>query len=122
APAIGGAIGTLGGLSGAAATSHGLALLGGGSLAAGGLGMAGGTAVVTATGTALGGAIGATTVTAYTKADKSFDVERLKDGDGPPVVIASGFLTEGDRGWGPWRRMVEGAYPTSPVYRVTWGA
>ena len=122
APAIGGAIGTLGGLSGAAATSHGLALLGGGSLAAGGLGMAGGTAVVTATGTALGGAIGATTVTAYTKADKSFDVERLKDGDGPPVVIASGFLTEGDRGWGPWRRMVEGAYPTSPVSRVTWGA
>lgn len=122
APAIGGAIGTMGGLSGAAASSHGLALLGGGSLAAGGLGMAGGTAVVTAAGTALGGALGATTVSAYTKEDKSFELEKLKEGDGPPVVIASGFLTEGDRGWGPWRRLVEGAYPDSPVYRVSWGA
>lgn len=122
APAIGGAIGTMGGLSGAAASSHGLALLGGGSLAAGGLGMAGGTAVVTAAGTALGGALGATTVSAYTKADKSFDLERLKDGEGPPVVIASGFLTEGDRGWGPWRNLVEAAYPNNPVYRVSWGA
>jgi pimeloyl-ACP methyl ester carboxylesterase len=84
--------------------------------------MAGGTAVVTAAGTALGGALGATTVAAYTKEDRSFDLEKLKEGDGPPVVIASGFLTEGDRGWGPWRRLVEGAYPDSPVYRVTWGA
>ena len=38
------------GLSGAAATSYGLALLGGGNLAAGGAGMAGGLAVLTATG------------------------------------------------------------------------
>lgn len=47
APAIGGAIGGLGSLSGVAATNAGLAALGGGSLATGGLGMAGGTALVT---------------------------------------------------------------------------
>ena len=47
APAIGGFIGaTFLGLSGAAATSAGLALLGGGSLASGGLGMAGGIVLV----------------------------------------------------------------------------
>jgi hypothetical protein len=46
AAAIGGLIGSMMGLSGAAATSYGLALLGGGSIAAGGLGMAGGAALV----------------------------------------------------------------------------
>ena len=55
APAIGGAVGSLvGGYSGAVASSYGLALLGGGSIASGGLGMAGGTVVVTALGAALG--------------------------------------------------------------------
>ena len=41
-PLIGGWIGSIAGLSGAAATSYGLALLGGGSLTSGGFGMAGG--------------------------------------------------------------------------------
>ena len=51
---IGAAIGGIAGLSGAAATNFGLALLGGGSLAAGGFGMAGGMAVVTGIGAAAG--------------------------------------------------------------------
>lgn len=46
APAVGSVIGSAMGLSGAAATSAGLAFLGGGSIAAGGLGMAGGTFLV----------------------------------------------------------------------------
>ncbi len=54
APLIGTAVGTAAGLSGAAATSHGLAILGGGSLAIGGMGMAGGMWVVTGAGAALG--------------------------------------------------------------------
>lgn len=49
APAVGAAIGGMMGLSGAAATSAGLAFLGGGSLAAGGFGMAGGTILVVST-------------------------------------------------------------------------
>lgn len=127
APAIGGAIGSLGvfgGYSGAAATSHGLALLGGGSLVNGGLGMAGGTAVVTAVGAAVGGTLGASVSNAYLQEDKSFRIELLRPGaGGKPVVVANGFLTDNasDK-WGGWRALVDSKYPDSPVYRVHWGA
>ena len=61
APAIGAAIGGSMGLTGAAATSAGLAWLGGGSIASGGVGMAGGTALLTMLGGAgIGGATGLT--------------------------------------------------------------
>lgn len=127
APAIGGAIGSLGlfgGLSGAAASSHGLALLGGGTLAAGGLGMAGGTAVVTAVGAAVGGALGASVSNAYLREDKSFGIELPRPGrGGVRVVVANGFLTEGKgERWGGWKSIVDARYPDSPVYRVLWGS
>lgn len=127
APAIGGAIGSLGlfgGLTGAAASSHGLALLGGGTLAAGGLGMAGGTAVVTAVGAAVGGALGASVANAYLREDKSFRIELLRPGKGGvPVLVANGFLTEGKgEKWGGWKSIVNARYPDSSVYRVWWGA
>ena len=125
APLLGAALGAsaLGGsLTGAAATSHGLAMLGGGSLAAGGFGMAGGTAVVVAAGASLGAALGAVTATAYLRDDKSFRIEKLRDGAGTPVLVASGFLSDGDSGWGPWRQIITERYPQAPVYRVHWGA
>lgn len=122
APAIGGAIGASTGLSGAAATSHGLALLGGGPLAAGGLGMAGGTAVVTAIGGGLGGASGAGIASAYARSDRSFSFEKLADGDDAVVMVANGFLSEGQTGWGEWERMITSRYPGTTVYRVSWGA
>lgn len=123
APAIGGAVGTLvGGYSGAAATSYGLALLGGGAVAAGGLGVIGGTAVITALGGALGGALGASIANAYLREDGSFEIEKLCDGDEVPVVVCNGFLSEGRRGWGEWRDIITDRYPNSPVYRVHWGA
>lgn len=122
APAVGGAIGTFTGLSGAAATSHGLALLGGGSLAAGGLGMAGGATVVTAVGAGLGGAAGASVVAAYAGADDSFRLEKLKDGDGPVVLFASGFLSQNKESWDGWESILSQCYPNSAVYRVHWGA
>lgn len=122
APAIGGAIGVYTGLSGAAATSHGLAILGGGSLAAGGFGMAGGTMVVAAGGAGLGTAMGASVATAYVGTDKSFGFEKVADGKGVTVVFANGFLSEGQTGWGHWERMVRERYPDASVYRLTWGA
>jgi len=80
APLVGGALGSLvGGYSGAAATSYGLALLGGGSLAAGGLGMAGGTVVVMAAGGALGSYMGASLTNAHAREDTSFAIEKLAD-------------------------------------------
>lgn len=123
APAVGGAIGTfIGGYSGAAATSWGLALLGGGSLAAGGLGMAGGTYVVAALGAAIGGTLGMSITSAYVQEDKSFQIVKLRDGEGPAVVLSSGFLTESTDGWSGWQSLVESYYPGAPVYRVQWGA
>jgi hypothetical protein len=122
APAIGGALGGLTGLSGAAAASHGLAMLGGGSLAAGGLGMAGGTAVVAAVGGGIGGALGGSAAAAYVGADPSFGVKKVRDGVGAPVLLASGFLTQGADSWGAWQRLIDQRYPERPVYRVNWGA
>ena len=124
APVAGAALGSTlsGGLTGAAATSHGLAILGGGSIASGGLGMAGGTAVVTATGTALGGALGAATVSAYAGADKSFRIELVRPGSGTPVLFAQGFLTEEQSGWESWQPLIEARFPEGPVYQVHWGA
>lgn len=123
APAIGGALGAWGtNLTGAAATSHGLAILGGGPLAAGGMGMAGGVSVVTATGSALGGALGATVTAAYAGDDKSFKIVKLRDGVGTPVIISSGFLTEATDDWGPWQRIIDERYGGHPVYRVFWGS
>jgi len=122
APAIGGAIGASSGLSGAAATSHGLALLGGGAITTGGFGMAGGTAVVTAAGAGLGGALGASVTTAYAGDDRSFSIELLERGEGPPVVFANGFLSEDKSGWGEWEPIIRNRYPDSTVYRLHWGA
>jgi hypothetical protein len=126
APAIGGVLGGMTGLSGAAATSHGLALLGGGAVSGGGLGlgfgMAGGTAVVSAIGAGLGGVIGGTATAAYVRSDPSFKLQKLRDGSGAPVLLASGFLTDKDDAWGPWHRLIDDRYPERPVYRVHWGS
>lgn len=123
APAIGGAIGAWSGLSGAAATSHGLALLGGGSIAAGGSGMFGGAIVVAAAGgVGIGGPMGASVAASYVRSDKSFGFDKVADGDGPTVVFANGFLSEGKTGWGDWERLIGERYPDATVYRLTWGA
>lgn len=122
APAIGGAIGSFSGLSGAAATSHGLATLGFGSLASGGLGMAGGTVVVTAVGSALGGTLGGVATSAYVSADDSFAIERLQDGTGTPVIFITGFMTEKDTEWEDWGSLIRARYPEAPIYRLRWGA
>ncbi len=127
APAIGGAIGSLsvaggGGYAGAAASSYGLALLGGGSIAAGGLGMAGGTAVVAAVGGALGGALGSSVTTAYIGADKSFNIELIKPGSGIAVIVANGLFSEGTDTRKDWKKLVAQRYPDSPIYRVHWGS
>ena len=123
AAAIGGAIGTaVGGYTGAAASSYGLAQLGGGGLSAGGLGMVGGTMVISAVGAALGTGLGASVAHAYLQEDKSFHIEMLQDGDGVPVVVCNGFLTQKRKGWGGWKRIVTERYPDSPVYRIHWGA
>jgi hypothetical protein len=121
-PAIGGAIGALSGYSGAAATSYGLALLGGGSVAAGGFGMVGGTYAIAAAGAALGSALGASVTNAYLREDKSFRIEKFRDGSGTPVIVARGFMTQVDQNWRCAIQMIEKRYPDSPIYRLHWGS
>ena len=122
APAVGGVIGSMMGLSGAAATSSGLALLGGGSLAAGGFGMVGGTYVVAAMGAALGTALGASVTNAYVGEDDSFSIEKFIDGPGVSVIVARGFTTEKSNDWNAAMQIVEKRYPDSPIYRLHWGS
>ena len=78
--------------------------------------------VVAVVGLSLGGGLGALVTTAYIGADKSFRIEKLVDGTATPVIVASGFLTEGGDSWGPWQQIIQRRYPDSPVYRVHWGA
>lgn len=123
APMVGSAYGTtILGLSGAAAHNAGLAALGFGSLASGGLGMAGGSLVVTAAGGLLGSAYGVKALNSYVGEDGSFDIQCVRKGSGTPVLIARGFTTEKKLDWRTEVKAVEAAYPDSPIYLVTWGS
>lgn len=110
------------GLSGAAAHKAGLAALGFGSLASGGLGMAGGSLVVTAAGGLLGSAYGVKALNSYISEDDSFDIQCVRKGSGTPVLIARGFITEKKLDWCTEVKSVEAAYPDSPIYLVNWGS
>ncbi len=121
APAAGAAVGSFYGLSGAAATSKGLAVLGGGALASGGMGMAGGVGVVTATGAALGGKQGGALANGYFGDVDGFDVEQLKNGTGPTVLCINGFLTEGIQSASlEWLRETVDVFSDQRVAHVKW--
>ena len=123
APMVGGAVGTTFlGFSGAVAQNAGLAALGFGSLASGGLGMAGGSMVVAAAGGLLGSAYGVKALNSYIGEDDSFDIQCVRKGSGTPVLIARGFTTEKKLDWRTEVKAVEAAYPDSPIYLVTWGS
>ena len=122
APAVGGAIGTqFFGLTGAAATSKGLAALGLGSLAAGGYGMAGGIAVITTLGAATGGTLSGVIAHAYLGSVKGFKIRKLQDGDGDPVLVINGFLTQGIKDQeGEWLPVLRAKFAEHPWYIVEW--
>jgi Protein of unknown function (DUF726) len=121
APAIGGAIGVGAlGLSGAAAQSAGLAWLGLGSLATGGLGMAGGVALVTAVGGALGGTLGGVVANRYFSEVNGFTIEKIRDGRDPALICIDGFLTEGTDKSSDWLDGLGSVYEGHAVYRVRW--
>ena len=122
APTVGGAIGSsLYGLSGAAATNSGLALLGGGAIAAGGTGVSGGIAVLTATGSALGGRMGAVIANSYFGDIDGFDIIRIKSGQEPSIICIDGFLTEEDKkSQDVWIESLSKLYPNNTIYYVKW--
>lgn len=90
APGVGGAIGAAMGYSGVVASNVGLAFLGGGSLAAGGFGMAGGTMLLTAVSCFSGGCAGAGVTKFLTDAKKAIYSVTIKD----QVIIKVVLLDE----------------------------
>lgn len=120
APAIGGALGAALGYSGAVATNVGLATIGGGALSAGGFGMAGGTAIITATGAMLGGTFGGVVSNSYFGDIDGFDIELIKRGTGPKVIFVDGFLTQKNSNPLDWTRSLGVVYPNNPWYYLKW--
>lgn len=120
APAIGGAIGSLAGLSGAAAASHGLAVLGGGALAAGGLGIAGGTALIAVSAAVLGGAGGGVLVNKFAGEIDGFDIRIRRKGERTKVVVVNGFLSGEDDLIAEWKGVLRTRFTTNPWYEVSW--
>lgn len=110
---------TISGLSGAALTNASLAALGGGSLAAGGAGMAGGVVVVSAAGSALGGHLGGSIASQLVGSIGGFDIQKVREGKSPAVVVSSGFLTE-RTGIEPWIPMLDRQWSGHRVYQVKW--
>ena len=119
APAIGGAIGVGMGLSGVAATNAGLAAIGG-ALAVEGAGMAGGVAMLGATGAALGGTLGGVISNNYFGDIDGFGLKKIKDGKGSIVIFIDGFLTQEDKNTDVWERELKKLYPNNPWYYLTW--
>jgi hypothetical protein len=122
APAIGGIIGRAFGLTGVAAVNKGLALLGGGILAAGGFGTAGGAVVVTSVGGALGATMGAVAAHAYFGRIKGFHISRIRHGRFPAVLTVNGFLTEKRQSLDDWRGLLPKAYRRHAWFHVDWEA
>lgn len=107
-------------LSGAALESASLAAIGGGALTAGGAGMAGGVAAVTAVGGGLAAATGMSISSSYYHSMKEFKITEWKSGRGPGIVAANGFLTKGDTNQAAWTTVLRKTYPNNPWYVVEW--
>ena len=122
APAVGGAVGSFMGLSGAAASNAGLAALGGGALAAGGAGMAGGTVVVSAVGAALGGRMGGVVSNSYFSDIDGFKIRKIRDGSEPALMCIDGFLTQGVDTDQEWLSNLPESFKDRAVYIVDWEA
>lgn len=120
APAIGGALGTIMGLSGAAATNAGLAAIGGGAIASGGLGISGGALLIAATGAALGGTLGGVISNNYFGEIEGFEIKKIKEGKGNPILFIDGFLTQENEDTTVWEKQLKQTYPNNPWYYVKW--
>ena len=107
APAIGGAIGVGMGLSGVVAVDAGLTAIGG-------------TAILGATGAALGGTLGGVISNNYFGDIDGFEIKKIKSGEGEIVLCIDGFLTEDNDDTKEWERQLKELYPNNPWYYVSW--
>jgi hypothetical protein len=90
------------------------------------MGMAGGMTVVTATGMALGGSLGAYIGNSYMGDIYKFDIKKIKSGKEPAVITINGFLSEKDlkneKGYQDWKKAKNAHFPDNEWYHVYWEA
>ena len=127
APALASALGSLG-ILGAAGTGTAISTLSGAALtsaslaAIGPAGMAGGVAIITAAGAALGATQGAVISNNYFGSIKGFKIEKLKSGTGPSLLFINGFLSQKNENYSDWQNAVSKKYNANPWYSVSWEA
>ena len=88
--------------------------------------MAGGMTVVTATGMAVGGSLGAYIGNSYMGDIYKFDIKKIKSGKEPAVITINGFLSEKDlkneKGYQDWEKAKNAHFPDNEWYHVYWEA
>jgi len=120
APAAGGAVGAFKGLSGATAIKHGLAILGRGALAAGGFGMAGGTAVIAVGTGMLGGVGGGVLVNKYVGEIDGFDIKTHRRGSGTQIVFINGLGSQSKSLLHHWKPTLRYNFGNNTWYELEW--
>lgn len=78
------------------------------------------TAILTATGTAIGATQGGVISNNYFGAVKKFKITKIKDGKGPCLIFINGFLSQKNQDPDDWISSVEAKYPSNPYYYVSW--
>jgi len=85
------------------------------------MGMAGGVAVITAAGSALGGTYGAVISNSYFGDIDGFEIVKLRPGKEPSVICIDGFLTKDDKNFrNSWLNSLKEDYPDNTIYYVKW--
>lgn len=107
-------------LSGAALQNASLAALGGGALAVGGVGMAGGAVFISAVGAGLGSVAGGMVSNSYIGQIKDFSITKEKSGTGPALIFINGFLSQKKQDSSDWQKAVDSKFPDNPRYYITW--
>ncbi len=78
------------------------------------------TAILTATGAAIGATQGGVISNNYFGAVKNFKITKIKDGTGPSLIFINGFLSHKNQDPNDWINSVSAKYPLNPYYYVSW--
>ena len=84
--------------------------------------MAGGTVVVTAVGSALGGRLGGVVSNSYFADIEGFNIRKIRDGEEPAVMCIDGFLTQDVDTDEEWLSNLPESLKNRAVYAVDWEA
>jgi hypothetical protein len=82
--------------------------------------MAGGVAIIGATGAALGGTLGGVVSNSYFSDVEGFDIELIKTGCEPKVIFIDGFLTQKNPKPADWISALTKIYPDNAWYYLRW--